>query len=149
MKDRRNKIQSSKKTKDSRTSSRVKKIRKTIKTRSSAGTGLTKHIKILGHGASPDGERFLKLRIRSEQGNVRPLIRLDDLTEGSVTGLNRHGAHLISPRAKHEFINRVQAEGAKKGTFVVATQLGHHDGAFVLPSGLVGCRFKRRCRLSR
>ena len=58
MKDRRNTIQSSKKTKDSRTRSRVKKIRKTIKRHSAVGTHFTEHIKILGHGASPDGERF-------------------------------------------------------------------------------------------
>ena len=80
--------------------SRAKKGRTTIKTPAAAASELTKHIKILGHGASPDGERFLKLRIRSAQGNVRPLIRLDDLTEGSLAGLNRYGAHLISPVLK-------------------------------------------------
>src|SRR5215213_983488 len=90
-------------------------------------------------GASP--HRPLRSR-RAKYGRARggvPRTRLIPLsklrpTSGELDRLNVDGARLISPQARRELVNRIQATPEEGRRFAVATRLGWHGGKiFVLP----------------
>ncbi|MES0129338.1 DUF927 domain-containing protein [Mesorhizobium sp. M0029] len=71
------------------------------------------------------------------------IVRIDNLTGQNKRAefferLNRHGAHLISPKAQGAFIGQIQADGYRKPTFVVVDKCGWAEGAFVLPNRILG-----------
>src|SRR5690349_12146920 len=100
---------------------------------------LTRHIRILRHGVSEIGERFIRLQIKGGDGKRTTLVRIDDLDDGKdrCKRLNLLGAHLITEAARRELLNRIQAEGPQAPSFTVATKVGWHGRQFVFPDGVV------------
>lgn len=101
----------------------------------------TGHIRVLGHGRSADGARFVELELR-EAGEPTPvLVRTDNLLgrQGEeFSRLNRLGAHLLTAAAQRELMDRLQADRPSGAAFHVATRLGWAGGAFVLPDEVIG-----------
>src|SRR3954464_6255597 len=98
---------------------------------------LTRHIRILRHGASEIGERFVQLRIDGGDGKRTTLVRIDRLGVDFFERLNRLGAHVITDQAHREFLNRIQAEGPQAPSFMVATKLGWYGCQFAFPDGVI------------
>jgi hypothetical protein len=57
--------------------------------------------------------------------------------------LNFYGARLISPQARRELIDRIQDTPDEEPRFQVATRLGWHRHAFVLPDGVISADSKK------
>ena len=71
----------------------------------------TSHIGICGYGESLDGGLFIRLRFLHQGESITHLLALAGLTVASqeFERLNFYGARLISPQARRELIDRVQA----------------------------------------
>src|SRR5215207_898138 len=108
-------------------------------TSTNKNASLTGHIRILRHGASEIGERFVKLQINGGDGKRTTLERIDDLDDGKglCKRLNLLGAHLITVPARTELLKRIQAEGPQASSFTVATKVGWYGHQFVFPDGAV------------
>jgi hypothetical protein len=110
----------------------------------SRDTPHTKSISILEVGVSALHEAFVKLGLTLPSGEVREaVVRIDNLVDREakkafIQQLNQLGAHLISPKAQTELVNRIQHEGQREPTFQVATQVGWHSNAFVRPDRVIG-----------
>jgi putative DNA primase/helicase len=97
---------------------------------------LTDHIRFGKVGAGSEGERFIRIAIDVGGKRSKVLMPYDGLVGGSraaLAQLNRHGAHLISPKAASEFLKRLQELGPQEPSFDVATRVGPFGDAFVLP----------------
>jgi len=100
----------------------------------------TGHIRVLGHGRSADGARFVELDLRGATGRSRALVRTDTLLgrQGEeFARLNRLGAHLLTAAAQRELMDRLQASRPSGAGFRVATALGWAGDEFVLPDWVV------------
>src|SRR5215207_11041324 len=108
-------------------------------TSTNKNASLTGHIRILRHGVSEIGERFVKLQINGGDGKRTTLERIDDLDDGKglCKRLNLLGAHLITVQARTELLKRIQAEGPQASSFTVATKVGWYGHQFVFPDGVV------------
>ena len=101
---------------------------------------LTDHIRFGRVGVGPEGQRFIRITIDVGDEPREVLMPYDNLVSGSraaLTQLNRHGAHLISPRATSEFLQRLQDLGPQEPSFEVATRVGPFGDAFVLPDTVI------------
>src|SRR4051812_19243285 len=98
---------------------------------------LTRHIRILRHGVSEIGERFVRLRINGADGQRTTLVRIDRLGDDFFERLNRMGAHLITKSVQTTFLNRIQAQGPQAPSFTVAAKVGWYGCQFVFPDGAV------------
>ena len=105
----------------------------------------TSHIGICGYGVSLDGALFVRLRFLHRDKLRTHLLALGGLTVASqeFDRLNFYGARLISPQARRELIDRIQATPEEGGRFPVATRLGWHRHAFVLPDGVISADGKK------
>jgi putative DNA primase/helicase len=125
-----------------------KKIQKNMTKRTIGGTARpdkrvepraqhTSNIEIGEYGISGDGQQFVRVVIRAPQNKKKvALLPLNDIGAHNAAifaDLNRKGAHLITPAARNEFLNRIQAKGYAEPAFEVVTKIGWHNGAFVLP----------------
>jgi len=97
----------------------------------------TTRIKILGIGANKNNDPYLKV---SADNNIA-ILNVDALDQGREwRTLARVGAPLLTAAAKNEFRARAQEavnNAAGKMSFQVATQIGFHGDAFVLPDGIM------------
>src|ERR1700722_13150905 len=96
----------------------------------------TRDIIVFGHGTSESGEPF----VRSEIKGKRVLVRVNNLLGNrnvEFARLQNHGARLLNRAAQEKLINKIEAESRKPASFIVATKLGWHEGAFVFPDGIV------------
>ena len=105
----------------------------------------TSHIEIRGYGGSLDGALFIRLRFLHRGKSRTRLLALGGLTvaSGEFDRLNVDGARLISPQARRELIDRIQATPEEGRRFPVATRLGWHRHAFVLPDGVISADGKK------
>ena len=99
----------------------------------------TSHIGLCGYGGSLDGALFIRLRFLHRGKPRTRLLPLAGLTVASkeFDRLSVDGARLFSQQARRELIDRIQATTEEAGRFAVATRLGWHRRAFVLPDGVV------------
>jgi len=107
------------------------------------GAKLTLHVEIGATGADEDGRRFSRVRIM--QSGLCCLVRHDDLATArseAFDQLNRSGAHLVSPQARREFVDRIQLEASQKPSFPVITRIGWHTApdAFILPGKVIAAQ---------
>jgi putative DNA primase/helicase len=106
---------------------------------------LTEHISFGNVGVGPDGERFIRIIIDVGDEQREVLLPYDGLVGGSraaLAQLNRHGAHLISPKAASEFLMRLQNLGPQEPSFNVATRVGPFGDCFVLPDQVVSTSYE-------
>lgn len=97
-----------------------------------AGAKHTGHIRIRGFGISPDKALFIRLDFSyggRTKSQLLPLAGLN-VTSYEFDRLNVDGARLISPQARRELIDRVQATVEEGPRFAVATRLGWRDKHF-------------------
>jgi hypothetical protein len=75
----------------------------------------TSNIEIGEYGISGDGQQFVRVAIRTPQNRkeivIFPLNDIGAHNAAIFAELNRKGAHLITPAARNEFLNRIQARG--------------------------------------
>jgi putative DNA primase/helicase len=108
-----------------------------------APSTLTDHIQFGDVGVGSDGERYIKMAINVGEEPRDVLMPYDGLVGGSRAALaqiNREGAHLISPKAAAEFLQRLQALGPQEPSFRVATRVGPFGDVFVLPETVISAR---------
>jgi hypothetical protein len=100
----------------------------------------TGHIKIEGMGQSEDGLQFARLRARARGKSSKLLLPLKGISPSSpeFDRLNAKGARLISPAARRELIDRIQAFEETEEPVAVVTRIGWHDTSFVLPGKVYG-----------
>jgi hypothetical protein len=96
---------------------------------------LTEHITLGSYGKSLNGELFVELCFKVGGETISYMVPLADLTATSrvFTALNNAGAHVLSPQARRELIDRLQAHQPQGPMLDVATRLGWHGSNFVLP----------------
>ena len=97
---------------------------------------LTGNIKITGHGASENGEPFVRLELKGK----RLLVRVNNLLLSpnvEFARLQNHGALLLDSAARGELTRKIEAARHQPESFNVATRPGWHQGAFVFPDGVV------------
>jgi hypothetical protein len=101
---------------------------------------LTEHITLGSYGKSLNGELFVELCFKVGNTTRSYMVPVADLTTTSrvFTPLNNAGARLISPQARRELIDRLQAHQPQAPMLDVATRLGWHRGNFVLPRKTYG-----------
>ncbi len=112
----------------------------TTQRKTSSPPTLTEHIRFGRVGVGPEGQRFIRITIDVGGKRSKVLMPYDNLVGGSraaLTLLNKHGAHLISPRATSEFLQRLQDLGPQEPSFEVATRVGPFGDAFVLPDAVI------------
>jgi hypothetical protein len=106
---------------------------------------LTDHIRFGKIGAGSEGERFIRIAIDVGGKRSKVLMPYDGLVGGSraaLAQLNRHGAHLISPKAASEFLMRLQDLGPQEPSFDVAMRVGPFGDSFVLPDQVVSASYE-------
>lgn len=111
---------------------------KRVKTRRATqqSSGLLHHIRVTGHGEGPNGERFVRLRIKEDSEKRDVLVRTDNIASGKadyMSKLNQRGAHLISSKARTAFVQMLQDAKPSGERFPVATRPGLVGSSFVLP----------------
>jgi putative DNA primase/helicase len=119
----------------------AKKVKNGNQTTELSSASLIEHIKVVGFGKGSFGERFVKLRIKEGKHRRSVLVRIDDLHEHNtgpvITRLNQKGAHLLSKKAKEQFMQLLQNTKPSGDEFAVATRPGRHRAHFVLPDMVI------------
>jgi hypothetical protein len=93
-------------------------------------------IEFLGVGASANGDRFLKRRIRKNVALISVAKLISNPTDEYVR-LQRAGLALLRRPARDAFIAQAEIEAGKRPTFLVATQPGLHGCRFCFPDDVV------------
>jgi hypothetical protein len=94
----------------------------------------TSKIQFVGVGASENGDRFLRRRIRDQEALVS-VAKLISNPNDEFVRLQRAGVVLLKRGPRDEFLDRVQIEADKTPTFRVATQPGFLGDEFFFPDG--------------
>ena len=89
-------------------------------------------VELLGVGASPDGDRFLKRRVGSHVDLI-DVAKLISNPTAEYVRLQRAGLPLLRRAARNRFIEQAEIEAGKEPTFLVARQPGLYRGRVCLP----------------
>lgn len=94
----------------------------------------TKRITPVGMGRDEDGAPWAVVQVTADGGSPHPvLVSLAQPPIVQAQRLNKHGAHIVSERARAEMTARFQEFETTDAAFRVATKVGVHGTSFVFP----------------
>lgn len=102
-----------------------------------AGSPNEPGLELEGEGTDESGNAYVRVVVTFAEERRALVWRLDDMRH-AIPPLINLGARLHTPASERELLDRVQTRPARKPSFSVATKLGWHENAFVLPDVVIG-----------
>src|SRR4051794_33549190 len=97
------------------------------------------NVEIAGEGFDDLGHRYLKLRVKGSNRDLRPYSMADIVKpEQLYCDLGDAGCNLFSSRAQRELLDLLQSHEQQEPSFSVVTRLGCFRNFYVRPNEIIG-----------